>query len=120
MCNLYSITTNQAATIALFRLVNRYVGRAQRRAGATPPLELRMIPQMGALRTLTVCGFAELTRKLFHKGFSLPLRAIGFDDISGTSKSMALGGGVTDADSHIAVERTNCYGTGRPQRIAHG
>jgi hypothetical protein len=27
MCNLYSITTNQAATIALFRLVNRYVGR---------------------------------------------------------------------------------------------
>ena len=26
MCNLYSITTNQAATAALFRVVNRYVG----------------------------------------------------------------------------------------------
>jgi hypothetical protein len=26
MCNLYSITTNQAAIIALFRIVNRYVG----------------------------------------------------------------------------------------------
>src|SRR3977135_3563980 len=26
MCNLYSITTNQAAIIALFRVVNRYVG----------------------------------------------------------------------------------------------
>jgi hypothetical protein len=26
MCNLYSITTNQAAMIALFRVVNRYVG----------------------------------------------------------------------------------------------
>jgi hypothetical protein len=27
MCNLYSITTNQAAIIALFRVINRYVGR---------------------------------------------------------------------------------------------
>ena len=26
MCNLYSITTNQAAISALFRVVNRYVG----------------------------------------------------------------------------------------------
>jgi putative SOS response-associated peptidase YedK len=26
MCNLYSITTNQAAIIALFRVVNRYIG----------------------------------------------------------------------------------------------
>jgi hypothetical protein len=26
MCNLYSITTNQAAIINLFRVVNRYVG----------------------------------------------------------------------------------------------
>jgi hypothetical protein len=26
MCNLYSITTNQAAIAALFRIMNRYVG----------------------------------------------------------------------------------------------
>jgi hypothetical protein len=26
MCSLYSITTNQVAIIALFRVVNRYVG----------------------------------------------------------------------------------------------
>jgi hypothetical protein len=26
MCNLYSITTNQAAIISLFRVINRYVG----------------------------------------------------------------------------------------------
>jgi hypothetical protein len=26
MCNLYSITTNQAAIAALFRVMNRYVG----------------------------------------------------------------------------------------------
>jgi hypothetical protein len=25
MCNLYSVTTNQAAIIALFRVINRYV-----------------------------------------------------------------------------------------------
>jgi hypothetical protein len=30
MCNLYSITTNQAAIIALFRVVNRYVGTSRR------------------------------------------------------------------------------------------
>lgn len=32
MCNLYSITTNQAAIIALFRIVSRYIGNLQ----ATP------------------------------------------------------------------------------------
>ncbi len=26
MCNLYSITTNQAAIAALFRVINRYTG----------------------------------------------------------------------------------------------
>lgn len=30
MCNLYSITTNQAAILALFRVVNRYVGNFSR------------------------------------------------------------------------------------------
>ena len=30
MCDLYSITTNQAAIIALFRVVNRYVGNLSR------------------------------------------------------------------------------------------
>src|SRR5579864_8411518 len=29
MCNLYSITTNHAAIIALFRVMNRYVGNLQ-------------------------------------------------------------------------------------------
>jgi putative SOS response-associated peptidase YedK len=28
MCNLYSITTNQEAIRALFRVINRYVGNA--------------------------------------------------------------------------------------------
>jgi hypothetical protein len=33
MCNLYSITTNQAAIAALFRVINRYVGNLPPFAG---------------------------------------------------------------------------------------
>jgi hypothetical protein len=36
MCNLYSITTNQAAILALFRVVNRYVGNLQPMPGVFP------------------------------------------------------------------------------------
>ena len=36
MCNLYSITTNQAAIIALFRVINRYVGNLPPVPGVFP------------------------------------------------------------------------------------
>jgi putative SOS response-associated peptidase YedK len=36
MCNLYCITTNQAAIIALFRVINRYVGNLQPMPGVFP------------------------------------------------------------------------------------
>jgi hypothetical protein len=36
MCNLYSITTNQAAIIALFRVINRYVGNLPTMPGVFP------------------------------------------------------------------------------------
>jgi putative SOS response-associated peptidase YedK len=36
MCNLYSITTNQAAIIALFRVINRYVGNLPPMPGVCP------------------------------------------------------------------------------------
>jgi putative SOS response-associated peptidase YedK len=36
MCNLYSITTNQAAIIRLFRQVNRYVGNLAPMPGVFP------------------------------------------------------------------------------------
>ena len=36
MCNVYSITTNQAAIIALFRVVNRYVGNLPPMPGVFP------------------------------------------------------------------------------------
>jgi hypothetical protein len=36
MCNLYSITTNQGAMIALFRIINRYVGNLPPIPGVFP------------------------------------------------------------------------------------
>jgi putative SOS response-associated peptidase YedK len=36
VCNLYSITTNQAAIAALFRVVNRYVGNLAPMPGVFP------------------------------------------------------------------------------------
>jgi len=36
MCNLYSITTNQAAIAALFRRMNRYVGNLPPMPGVFP------------------------------------------------------------------------------------
>jgi putative SOS response-associated peptidase YedK len=36
MCNLYSITTDQATIIALFRVVNRYVGNLAPMPGVFP------------------------------------------------------------------------------------
>jgi hypothetical protein len=36
VCNLYSITTNQAAIIALFRVINRYVGNLAPMPGVFP------------------------------------------------------------------------------------
>jgi hypothetical protein len=43
MCNLYSITTNQAAIIALFRVVNRYVGNLAPRPGVFPDYKMRQL-----------------------------------------------------------------------------
>src|ERR1700761_1920912 len=36
MCNLYNITTNQAAIAALFRIANRYVGNLPAMPGVFP------------------------------------------------------------------------------------
>jgi hypothetical protein len=45
MCNLYSITTNQAAIIALFRVMNRYVGNLPPMPGVFPDYPAPVIPQ---------------------------------------------------------------------------
>ena len=43
MCNLYSITTNQAAISALFRVVNRYVGNLAPMPGVFPDYEAPIV-----------------------------------------------------------------------------
>jgi hypothetical protein len=54
MCNLYSITTNQAAIAALFRVVNRYVGNLAPMPGVFPDYPAPVIRN-----TKTDCKFAK-------------------------------------------------------------
>ena len=53
MCNLYSITTNQAAIIALFRVINRYVGNLPPMPGVFPDYPAPVIRNTGACRHRT-------------------------------------------------------------------
>ena len=41
MCNLYSITTSQTAIIALFRVINRYVGNLPPMSGGDVVLQFK-------------------------------------------------------------------------------
>ena len=54
MCNLYSITTNQAAIIALFRVLNRYVGNLPPMPGVFPDYPAPVVRNLGADRELAV------------------------------------------------------------------
>jgi putative SOS response-associated peptidase YedK len=54
MCNLYSITTNQAAIIALFRVVNRYVGNLPPMPGVFPDYPAPVVRNVGTDRELTM------------------------------------------------------------------
>src|ERR1700677_5144949 len=54
VCNLYSITTNQAAIIALFRVLNRYVGNLPPMPGVFPDYPAPVERNAGAERELTM------------------------------------------------------------------
>jgi putative SOS response-associated peptidase YedK len=54
MCNLYSITTNQAAIIALFRVVSHYVGNLAPMPGVFPDYPAPVIRNSGG-----ECRFAN-------------------------------------------------------------
>jgi putative SOS response-associated peptidase YedK len=47
MCNLYSVTTNQEAIRALFRVVNRYVGNLAPMSGVSPDYHAPVIRNAG-------------------------------------------------------------------------
>ena len=54
MCNLYSITTNQAAIIALFRVINRYVGNLPPMTGVFPDFPAPVIRNTDTGRELAM------------------------------------------------------------------
>jgi putative SOS response-associated peptidase YedK len=54
MCNLYSITTNQAAIIGLFRVLNRYVGNLPPMPGVFPDYPAPVVRNAGNERELTM------------------------------------------------------------------
>jgi putative SOS response-associated peptidase YedK len=54
MCNLYSITTNQAAIIALFRVINRYVGNLPPMPGVFPEYPAPVIGDTEAGREMVM------------------------------------------------------------------
>jgi putative SOS response-associated peptidase YedK len=54
MCNLYSITTNQAAIIALFRVINRYVGNLPPTPGVYPDFPAPVVRNAEGGRELAV------------------------------------------------------------------
>jgi hypothetical protein len=53
MCNLCSITTNQAAILALFRVINRYVGNLPPMPGVFPDYPAPVVRNAGTERELT-------------------------------------------------------------------
>ena len=54
MCNLYSMTTNQEAIRALFRVVNRYVGNLPPMPGVFPDYPAPVVLNTGIDRELTM------------------------------------------------------------------
>jgi hypothetical protein len=54
MCNLYSITTNQEAIRALFRVMNRYVGNLPPMPGVFPDYSAPVVRNAGDERELTM------------------------------------------------------------------
>ena len=53
MCNLYSITTNQAAIAALSRVVNRYVGNLAPMPGVFPDYAAPVVRNSGGEGEMT-------------------------------------------------------------------
>src|ERR1700682_6385635 len=69
MCNLYSITTNQAAIIALFRVINRYIGNLPPMPGVFPDYPAPVVNNADGEREMVmmrVFGKRSEARMLVH------------------------------------------------------
>ena len=63
MCNLYSITTNQAAIIALFRVIKRYVGNLPAMPGVFPDYPAPVIRDAAHGREMVMMRWGMLPPK---------------------------------------------------------
>ena len=59
MCNLYSITTNQAAIIALFRVMNRYVGNLPPMPAVFPDYPSPVVRNAGTEREMVLIKMTD-------------------------------------------------------------
>src|ERR1700732_2423177 len=73
MCNLYSITTNQAAIIALFRVMNRYVGNLPPMPGVFPDYPAPVVRDDGGGREVVTMrrGMAPAPRAGGYPGTNI-------------------------------------------------
>lgn len=60
MCNLYSITTSQAAIAALFRVMNRYVSNLPPMPGVFPDFPAPVVRNAGDERELIAVRWSML------------------------------------------------------------
>jgi hypothetical protein len=79
MCNLYSITTNQAAIIALFRVINHHVGNLPPMPGVFPDYPAPVVRDDGGGREMVTMRWGGgltgkgdlLCREILSNGVSL-------------------------------------------------
>src|SRR5260370_37459876 len=67
MCNLYSITTNQAAIAALFRVVNRYVGNLAPMPGVFPDYPAPVVRNTEAGTEMTLMRWERRRRRCAYR-----------------------------------------------------
>jgi putative SOS response-associated peptidase YedK len=84
MCNLYSITTNQAAIAALFRVVNRYVGNLAPMPGVFPDYPAPVVRNTDAGTEMALMRWACHQRPA-QAGHPLPI--LFFAPVHGTRRS---------------------------------
>jgi hypothetical protein len=63
ICNFYSITTNQAAIVALFRRMNRYVGNLPPMPGVFPDYPAPVIRNSGEAQEMVLMSGACRLRR---------------------------------------------------------
>ena len=74
MCNLYSITTNQAAIIGLFRVINQYVGNLPPMPGVFPDYPAPVVRNTGGEREIAMMRWGMPHR---HGPVDFPSRTSG-------------------------------------------